>query len=124
MIKANQKQINNAYTSLAYLSRLKLPIKVSYDLYKMVKITEEKFNFSIEEEKKLLDCYNGTVDEQGVIHFKDGDSVTKFNKEHEELLALEHDLDIDPVIVDMNTVDDQRISITDIINLEGFVSFK
>lgn len=123
-MKVNQKQINNAYTSLAYLSKLKLPIKVSYDLYKMVKVMEERFNFATEEERKLLACYEAEFDEQGAVHFKDGDSMEKFKKEHEELMALEHDLNIEPVTVDMNMVDDQRVSITDIINLEGFVSFK
>lgn len=123
-MKVNQEQINNAYTSLAYLSKLKLPIKISYDLYKMVKILEEKFNFSIEEERKLLACYNGTVDEQGTIHFKDNESCMKFKKEHEELLLLEHELDIDTIKIDMNSIDSQCISVDDIIKLEGFVSFK
>lgn len=123
-MKVNQKQINKAYTALVYLSKLKLPIKTSYDLYKMVKMMEEKVSFVIEEERKLLACYNGNVDEQGAVHFKDEDSATKFNEEHEELLLLEHNLDTEPVVIDMNTISDQRISMTDIANLEGFVSFK
>ena len=123
-MKVTQKQVNNAYTSLAYLSKLKLPIKISYDLYKMVKIMEEKFNFSVEEEQKLLAIYDGIVDEQGVVHFKDSDSVAKFNKDHEDLLELEHELDIEPVTINMNLINDQRISIADIINLEGFVLFE
>lgn len=123
-MKITQKQINQAYSSLMYLSGLKLPIKTAFGLHKIVNVFKDGLNFGAERETALIEHYKGTINPDGTITFDSEENKKDFIEEIEELYAYEHDVDIDKVTIDINMISEQKISVTDIDNLEGIVDFK
>ena len=79
----------NVYPMLQKLITMELPVKVSYQLYKVGKKIEDEKSFFIQEEKKLIEKYNGKVDAIGKIDLKKDKKRESLVKEYQELNNLE-----------------------------------
>lgn len=119
-----QSEINKSYNALVRLSQVRLPIKTAFSVYQLVKKIEEPYKFALEEEKKLINKYNAEVKENGIISFSSAEDKGNFQNELQELNQLDHDIEIEPIVIKMEDLGEQTITPSDIFALEGFVEFE
>ena len=119
-----QSEINKSYNALVRLSQMRLPIKTAFSVYQLVKKIEEPYKFALEEEKKLINKYNAEVKENGIISFSSAEDKNSFQNELQELNQLDHDIEIEPIIIKIEDLGEQTITPSDIFALEGFVEFE
>ena len=119
-----QSEINKSYNALVRLSQVRLPIKIAFSVYQLVKKMEEPYKFALEEEKKLINKYNAEVKENGIISFSSAEDKDSFQNELQELNQLDHDIEIEPIVIKMEDLGEQTITPSDIFALEGFVEFE
>lgn len=113
----------NVYPMLQKLITMELPVKVSYQLYKIGKKIEDEKNFFIQEEKKLIEKYHGEVDAVGKINFEDDKNRESFVKEYQELNNLEiKDLDSLPIKINIEDLN-IKLSALEISVLDGVIDF-
>lgn len=118
-----QSKINKAYQALSKLSEMSLPIKKARLIYLMMREVERHFQFSVQEEKKLLDEFKGTVHEDGRVSFDDAEAYRGFQTRLMELVDSEVEWDLPPVVISENDLGSQSISASDMLALEDFVLF-
>ena len=119
-----QSEINKSYNALVRLSQVRLPIKTAFSVYQLVKKIEEPYKFAFEEEKKLINKYNAEVKENGIISFSSAEDKNSFQNELQELNQLDHDIEIEPIVIKIEDLGEQTITPSDIFALEGFVEFE
>lgn len=119
-----QSEINKSYNALVRLSQMRLPIKTAFSVYQLVKKIEEPYKFAFEEEKKLINKYNAEVKENGIISFSSAEDKNSFQNELQELNQLDHDIEIEPIVIKIEDLGEQTITPSDILALEGFVEFE
>ena len=119
-----QSEINKSYNALVRLSQVRLPIKTAFSVYQLVKKIEEPYKFALEEEKKLINKYNAEVKENGIISFSSAEDKDSFQNELQELNQLDHDIEIEPIVIKIEDLGEQTITPSDILALEGFVEFE
>ena len=119
-----QSEINKSYNALVRLSQVRLPIKTAFSVYQLVKKIEEPYKFALEEEKKLISKYNAEVKENGIISFSSAEDKNSFQNELQELNQLNHDIEIEPIVIKIEDLGEQTITPSDIFALEGFVEFE
>ena len=119
-----QSEINKSYNALVRLSQVRLPIKTAFSVYQLVKKMEEPYKFALEEEKKLINKYNAEVKENGIISFSSAEDKDSFQNELQELNQLDHDIEIEPIVIKIEDLSEQTITPSDILALEGFVEFE
>lgn len=119
-----QSEINKSYNALVRLSQVRLPIKTAFSVYQLVKKIEEPYKFALEEEKKLINKYNAEVKENGIISFSSAEDKDSFQNELQELNQLDHDIEIEPIVIKIEDLGEQTITPSDIFALEGFVEFE
>lgn len=119
-----QSEINKSYNALVRLSQMRLPIKTAFSVYQLVKKIEEPYKFALEEEKKLINKYNAEVKENGIISFSSAEDKDSFQNELQELNQLDHDIEIEPIVIKIEDLGEQTITPSDIFALEGFVEFE
>ena len=119
-----QSEINKSYNALVRLSQVRLPIKTAFSVYQLVKKIEEPYKFALEEEKKLINKYNAEVKENGIISFSSAEDKDSFQNELQELNQLDHDIEIEPIVIKIEDLGEQTITPSDIFALEGFVKFE
>lgn len=119
-----QSEINKSYNALVRLSQVRLPIKTAFSVYQLVKKIEEPYKFAFEEEKKLINKYNAEVKENGIISFGSAEDKNSFQNELQELNQLDHDIEIEPIVIKIEDLGEQTITPSDIFALEGFVEFE
>lgn len=113
----------NVYPMLQKLITMELPVKVSYQLYKVGKKIEDEKNFFVQEEKKLIEKYHGEVDAVGKINFEDDKNKESFIKEYQELNNLEiKDLDSLPIKINIEDLN-IKLSALEISVLDGIIDF-
>ena len=76
----------NIIIVINFLSGLTLPRKVSRASSKLITSLQTKLSELAEDEKDLVDKYNGTVGEGGKISGIKPEDIKEFNEEHSELL--------------------------------------
>ena len=103
---------------------MRLPIKTAFSVYQLVKKIEEPYKFALEEEKKLINKYNAEVKENGIISFSSAEDKDSFQNELQELNQLDHDIEIEPLVIKIEDLGEQTITPSDIFALEGFVEFE
>ena len=118
-----QSEINKSYNALVRLSQVRLPIKTAFSVYQLVKKIEEPYKFAFEEEKKLINKYNAEVKANGIISFSSAEDKNSFQNELQELNQLDHDIEIEPIVIKIEDLGEQTITPSDIFALEGFVEF-
>jgi hypothetical protein len=120
-----QKQMLEAIPTIQKLVGTKLPIKSSYAIFKLAKEIENQKDFLVAEEKKLIEKYEGTIDEQGRITFKDQNNFKPFTEEYAELNDMEVDIKTTlPIVINMDYITDLNIAPADLLTLEGIVDFE
>ena len=118
-----QSKIVKAYRALAALAETDIPLRASYQIFLLKKILEPHYLFQAEKEKKMLDGLGGIVNKDGAIKFKQADAVNKFKNTIKELGDIDVEIDFEPVILDMNQMEDLKMKANDIECLDGFVKF-
>lgn len=101
---------------------LKLPIKKAYKAYSLAKVINDKRDFFINEEKKLIDKFEATILDNGNIQFKSEESQKAFIEEHNELLnyVVEDAEVLDLSFEDLGTAEFTPVEVG---QLEGVVNF-
>lgn len=118
-----QFQINRAYEVLVKLSKMELPIKIAYGVYMLIKELATQYEFSLQQEKIMIEKYHGEIHQDGSISFQSVEDSKDFQKELIELNNLEPEIKVSPVTINIGNLKGQSITPSDIISLEGFVNF-
>lgn len=119
-----QYQINKAYSALGRLANMQMPVRDARNLYMLSKQLDDAYNFELEQERKLIEKYNGVLTGDGGVTFPNNDEAKKFGEELAELNNLDVEVDFDPVVIPCDVMDEQRVSPFDIACLDGFVTFE
>ena len=116
-----QAQAVKAYTTIIRLGK-RATGKTAFALFKLKSQLKDVVEFLSEEETKLIDKYNGSVDETGRVHIEDAEKMKEFIREKSEL----DNIDIDAAITTVNVNPDQiaGINIEEIEALADFVNFE
>lgn len=117
-----QSKIINAYKALNNLSSCPLPIKTAYSLHKLRAALKSVWEFQCEEEGKMIERLNPTVDDNGDLVFKNLDDKQEFLRIQKELAEQEQEINYQPVTVGL--LDGITLSANDIDMLDGFVMFE
>ena len=119
-----QLQINKAYGALNKLANMQMPVRDAYRLYLLTEQIKPSYNFELEQEKKLLEKYEGVLDQgSGTFQFKDRETMEAFGREMKELNDFDAEIEFDPVEISMDALGTQKLTPVDIMCLEGFVAF-
>ena len=116
-----QKMLN----SLPLVERvmeLKLPIKKAYSVYSLAKQINEKRDFFINEEKKLIEKFSAEVTEDGMINFKTVEERIQFQTEHAEFLNYEVE-GLAAIELSFDDVGEAEFTPMEIMTLEGVINF-
>ena len=122
MIKIKIGEILNAQNSLTTLQGQKLNIKTAYKLSKLIKIVIAELDIFRENHVKLLDRY-ADKDEVGefiiINHKYQIDDLDNFNKEYQDLVNIEINIDIEPFT--FNDLLEITFTAQDMLLLEKFI---
>lgn len=121
-----QYKITRAYKKMNELTQMKLPLTLSYKLWKLKKLLEPQIAFQSEKEQEIIAKYNPQVNGDGTLSFKNEKERNKFYQEMNETVNEISNMDID--LEDFEKVEfpmDDRIELTvdDIDDLSEFVDF-
>ena len=116
------QQMLNAFSIVQKIMTLKLPVKKAYKVYSLAKQINDKRDFFINEEKKLVNNFQAEIGENGRIMFKSEEDRVSFMKEHAELLSCEIE-DIIAVELSFDDLGDTELSPVDFVALEGVINF-
>lgn len=120
-----QRQMFNIIPTLQKLVGIKLPIKASYAIFRLAKEIDSQKDFFVKEEKKLIDKYKGSVDENGRITFEDSANFEPFAKEYAELdnieVVIKEQL---PIVIKLDAVEGGDFAPADFFFLEGIIDFE
>lgn len=134
-----QIQIIRAYNTISEVKDLSLPITISYKLSMLVKQLQPYIDASVECERKLVEKYNGSVDETGKVTFlnaQDKDNPAQeeildaaqrasgFAREQQELQDQDIDAEIKPIRMKLTDAAETKWTVTQMLNLDGFVTFE
>ncbi len=119
-----QFNVNRAYAALLRIADFKLPVKKAYELYKLTKAVEERYQFAVSEEKKYVDEFGGKINQDGTVSFEDTEKFGAFQDRVAELNEMTVDIEVTPIVLTEKELGDQTISPAEIYNLEGFVTFE
>lgn len=118
-MKATLKEILQNVESLSKLLNKELPVKTAYRLGRLSKVLQselDQFNLT---RNNLIKKYGKEKDGQYQIEPDDKEALEKFNKEIEELLTVEINIDsYNPINVD--DLGDIKLSAIDMSNLSIF----
>jgi uncharacterized HAD superfamily protein len=116
--------LNNILEGMNIFLQKELPIKISYKLSRLNKILIEEYQQFEESRKKLIDKY-GSKDSDGNLITQD--DLVQFNEENRVLFINEFSdlLDIDIHInfepININELEDIKISPLDLLKLDSFI---
>lgn len=116
------RQMLNALPMVQKIMELKLPIKKAYKVYNLAKVINEKREFFINEEKKIVDKFEVEILEDGKIRFKDSESKLGFMQGHAELMNYEIS-DLDPLELSFDDLGEVEFTPMEIMQLEGVINF-
>ena len=116
-----QQQIVNAYKVIKKYENEKLPLDISYGLFKLKKLLQPQWDFEVDQEKIIFEKYNPTYDKSGNMTFSSEEDEEKFVKDLAELLDMEVDWDEKKIHIDFK--DRMELPIVDIEVLDDFVTF-
>lgn len=120
----NQRKIISAVNALSRFGTAPLPIKVSYGVFKLRRQLEPHYTFELEQEKKLLAEFGGTVNKDKMISFEKEENAVRFANALSELNDMEVDVDFDPVYIQLDELAGYRIAPDDIEALQPFIVFE
>ena len=115
-------QMLNAFPVVQKIMELKLPIKKAYKVYTLVKVINDKRDFFINEEKKLIDKFEGTLLQNGKIQFKSAEIQVKFAEEYNELMNYIIE-DVEVFELKFEDLGEVEFTPAEIGMLEGVINF-
>ena len=115
----------NMMIVINFLSNLTLPRKVSRASSKLIASLQTKLSELANDEKDLIEKYNGTVDEGGNISGIKTESFNEFNEAHSELLNETVIIDISykeqpKVLLDFFEEWNEQISPEQVVGMNAF----
>lgn len=115
----------NMMIVINFLSNLTLPRKVSRASSKLIASLQTKLSELADDEKDLIEKYNGTVDEGGNISGIKTESFNEFNEAHSELLNETVIIDISykeqpKVLLDFFEEWNEQISPEQVVGMNAF----
>lgn len=119
-----QAKLNKAYPAILRICDFKLPIKKARDIYILSNQMRTHFEFALSEEKKCVTECDGTMNSDGTVSFKNKECFDRFQVRMGELNESDIEWLLDPVILTETDIMDQCITVSDIRDLEGFISFE
>lgn len=122
--RMKQYQINAAYNTMRRIAAFQLPVRVSYEIYRLIKRIEPVHEFAAQRERKLLEKYHGTVRPDGSVIFPTQDETVAFRNEIQELNDMEVSEEIAPITISYDAMGDNTLSPTEIACLDGFIAFE
>ena len=104
------------------MNDINLPSDISYAFFRVNKIIQNQVEFQIERQKALKEKYHGRDGDNGQVMFDSKEDRDGFNREMEELMAMEITLDKFDKVPFRN---DGRcnLSISDLSILEDFMEY-
>lgn len=115
-----QQQIVDAYKTILKFEEKELPLKTSYQLFKLKKKLTTQWEFELDKEKEIMEKYHPTYNENRLV-FKSAEDQNGYANDMIELLSMEVD-DIEKTDIEFG--EEFGISIADIEALDEFVNFK
>ena len=112
----------NALPCIQKLMDLKLPVKKAFKVYSLAKQINEQRDFFINEEKKLIEKFQGVVDERGMITFNSVEDQQAFSREHNELMSFVLE-GIEPIELSFADLGDAEFTPMELAILEGVINF-
>jgi hypothetical protein len=115
-------QMLNALPVLQKIMELKLPVKKAYKIYNLAKFIEDKRQFFIQEEKKLIEKFNAEILENGNIRFNSVEDQITFSQEHADLMNYEIE-ELETLELNFDDLGDAVFTPRDLMTLEGVINF-
>lgn len=116
-----QEKYISAYKVIQKYENEKLPLDISYGLFKVKKILQDQWDFEVTKEQEIFDRYKPSVNDDGSFSFETTEDQIGFAKELSDLLSMKVDQDFDKVKIDFG--DRVELSLTDIEALDDFIEF-
>lgn len=116
-----QQEYINAYKVIQKFENEKLPLDISFGLFKVKKLLQDQWDFQVSREKEIFELYNPKVTEEGTFVFKSKDDEKGFTEDFTELMNMDVDKTIDKIHIDFGSR--IEMSISDIEALSSFVEF-
>ena len=116
-----QYQVNTAYGILRRMMDRQLPLRVSYDLFRLAMATEQNYVFELKRESELVNRFGGVIDKEGGVRFGDDGKAQEFKNALAELNQLEVEIEIPEIVIELN--EDMKITPEEVAGLNGFVTF-
>ena len=116
------QQMLNALSGVQKLMGLQLPVKKAFKVYSLAKQINEQRDFFINEEKKLIEKFQGIVDENGMITFNSVEDQQAFSREHNELMSFVPE-GTEPVELSFTDLGDAEFTPMELAILEGMINF-
>ena len=115
-------KILNSIQSIEKMITYELPVREAYKIYSLAKTINEKREFFINEEKKLINKYNAEILETGEIKFQSIEDKNNYIAENQALREFEFE-DIKPLDLSFSIFDKINFTPADFIVLDGVINF-
>lgn len=121
-MKTTHRKAVEAYLTLVKLSDVRRAPATQIKLFKLKKLLQPSFEFTGEEEKKLIEELGGVVDDLGKVTFQKTEDLVQYNKERIKLLELECEVDLEKKMT-VHSEELKEISLAEMEALETFIDF-
>lgn len=113
-------EIINAYKALDSLASQRLPLPVSYKLFKLRGEMQKIYDFRLEEEQKLFDQFKPTMEEDNRLRF----ATTEDREQFDERIAALNDMEDDTIQpIDIPLLDTIELTTDEIQSLSSIIRF-
>lgn len=119
-----ESKLVNGYKAIERLYANKLPMQDAFRIYNLKSTIKEIYNFQMEQELKIIAENHGERKENGDLSFPTELDFARFRDAILELNEVELDVQVEPVVLRMDHIQNIEISPADIEALEGFVFFE
>lgn len=117
-------KITKAYPALMLMVDYRLPVKKALTIYKMAKKAQEIYEFSVNEERKYMEEFNGEYTDSGEIKFSSQNDYDGFKEKIKEVRSIEAEWGFDKLSICEEDIKDQTLPPRVIMELEEFISFE
>ena len=121
-MKVKQEKAVQAFLTIMAISKRPLNSFAAFKLFKLKKALQDSFEFQREQESKLIEEFEGKMNELGNVSFPDTDKATAFKARQKELDEVEQDIAIDRMMFTLKEL--PELSIEQIETLDTFIEIK
>ena len=115
-----QSDVIKAYKALDSIKDTPMPVKIAYQIYKLKKVLETRWEFQVEQETKLAEKFHAIPLEGYRVKFENGDDMDGWNEAIKKLNDMEvNDIFFEPVKIPNDV--DIRVTPETMAALDGFV---